>query len=351
MRRSAGQIPDSTGAAAAADLSGESLLTSVLLRIDDELERILILAHVGLDISLSALARDLNIERQELAKRVDFALAKLRGDAELAARLGEVRRAGQSEHYQALVVHLELQDWFCSHCGRFIVQRETGRPRKTCSDRCRRLLYEAGGTGWKEQHQHASSKNSPDTRNEIPAKQDETSRREKLLRLIKPIELAKGSVWWQPESWNRDRAMILVGFTCPVGLSSADLAMLDVDDVGQTRGGLELRLYRRDNRGTRYVTLPASDDPVLCPVRAMSGWRRNLIRNGHTTGPLFVRLDRNGQLPHHPVRLSGKALAAVVASLIDSVNLWGGRAQAPELKPSMLLPDFLNRVSLSQRKS
>src|ERR1700730_3446048 len=116
MRRNAGQAPDLTGTVALGNIAGESLLVAILSRIEDELERVLVLAHVGLDYSLSSLARDLKLERRDIATRIERILIELREDGELATRLGYVQRAGQAEHYHALAFRLNLQDWFCSHC-------------------------------------------------------------------------------------------------------------------------------------------------------------------------------------------------------------------------------------------
>ena len=140
MRRNPGYVPDLTGDIAVADVAGDSVLASILSRITAERDRVLILAHVGLDISLASLARDLKTDPRKLAERVDQIVARLATDKELRSTLGDMRRAGRSEHYQALAFRLNLQDWFCSQCAQFMIQPQTGRPRKTCSLRCRRLL-------------------------------------------------------------------------------------------------------------------------------------------------------------------------------------------------------------------
>ena len=75
MRRNPGYVPDVTGDTAVADVTGDSLLFSLLSRITGERDRVLILAHVGLDISLTTLARDLKTDRRLLAEQVDSILA------------------------------------------------------------------------------------------------------------------------------------------------------------------------------------------------------------------------------------------------------------------------------------
>ena len=343
MRRSAGQASDLTGQIALGNVAGESLLFAILSRIDDELDRVLILAHVGLDYSFASLARDLKVDRREVAQRIEETLTVLRSDAELTAELCDIGRVGQAEHYHALAFRLNLQDWFCSHCGRLMVQPEIGRPRNTCSNRCRRLLYEAGGTGWKDRYQRASSK---DTRTPIStlAMRNEAAWHGKLFELMKLIEFAHDNTKSPPNLRVRDRAMFLLGFTCPIPLSSADLAEMDIDDFRQDRRSMEVRLYRRANRATQYVTVPAAADPALCAVKTMQTWRSHLVRSGRTTGPLFIRMDRDGLLPGGAVRrLTARAIAGIVN---DSLG-WGQRLRAPELLPSMPLPEFLTRATLA----
>lgn len=131
------RIPDSTADAAIGDLSGESILVEVFGRIGNPEDRALLFAHVALEIPLHSLERQSSMSRRELSRRIRAILDGLRQDAELAALLSGIHRAGRIEHYQALIVSLGLEDWFCAYCGHFMVQPRTGRPRKTCTDKCR----------------------------------------------------------------------------------------------------------------------------------------------------------------------------------------------------------------------
>jgi hypothetical protein len=313
MRRSA---DDRTAGSAIGNVSGESLLAYALERIDDELDRVLILAHIALDAPLSTLVRALKVERTELAARVDRALDMLRDDEVLSAQLGDVLRAGEHEHYQTLALRLNLQDWFCSQCGGLMVQRGVGRPRSTCNSRCRRLLFEAGGASWKDQHEkRPSGANRPDG-DHVHATIDSPGGREKLRAVIGPIE--SGALYhaespldyWTVQA--RDRAMVLLGFACPVPLTPSDLVALDVDDVRSGTNGLEIRLFRRAARATRYVTLPRSTDAKLCAVTAVTHWRSTMVSLGRTTGPLFVRLSVNYGLSFKARRVGRQAAADVV---------------------------------------
>jgi hypothetical protein len=141
MKRGNHGGPDVTSGTAIADVSGDSLLTEVLSRVPDTRDRALLLAHIALGVSLVSLERQLQASRLELAARIDAILVTLRADTDLRESLSGIHRAGRDEHFLALVTHLGLQDWFCAYCFEFMIQPVTGRPRKTCSDKCRHLLW------------------------------------------------------------------------------------------------------------------------------------------------------------------------------------------------------------------
>ena len=95
MKRSARHTPDTTGDTAVGDMSGDTMLAEVLSRIEDERERVLILAHVGLGMSLRSLERALGADHNQLAEQVNTIIARLREDDELVTVLSGIRRAGQ----------------------------------------------------------------------------------------------------------------------------------------------------------------------------------------------------------------------------------------------------------------
>jgi hypothetical protein len=353
MRHSPGHASDRTGDSAVGEVAGESLLVEVFSRIEDERDRVLLLAHIGLDISLRNLARVMGTTRIDLEERVANIVAKLREDAELLDMLGDIHRAGANDRYQAMVFRLGLEDWFCSYCGQFMLQSELGVKRKTCSDRCRYKLYKARGIGWKNQRETLSPKISMTGSASVPRTSTESINREKLATLLRPIEAgerrtaSRGSsntFWWKPDTKCRDRAMLLLGFTCPVPLSPSDLARLNIDDVSQHPVGLEVRLFK--GYGTRYVIVPAGADSKLCPVTALSAWRTRLVRTGRTTGRLFIRMDSEGNLParnaYPDLGLSGQNITQVI---INTASHGWPKVSHEGLKPSKLLSDFLDEIS------
>jgi hypothetical protein len=340
---------DSTGDIAARDLSAESVFVEILSRIDDERERVYLLAHIGLDISVTTLARELKVDRRELATRVDAILAKLRVDADLASILGKVRHAGRNDRYQALAFRLELQNWFCSHCGAFMIQPEVGRPRKTCSDSCRRKLCQARGRSWKDSHRTREESASGER---ISTNLQQPLERLQLETIMGPFqatlqdgssEQSKYTFWWQSDIRFRDRALLLLGLTSPIPLTCRDLATLDVDDFAFKPVGLEIRLHRRTEQPTRYLMMPPGTDQELCAVKAVMTWRGRVTRTGRTLGPLFVRLDRRG-LTRTNARLAASEVATIIenaARRVDLINI-------PKLLPRDSLPEFLASISRAE---
>jgi len=300
---------DDTGESAVGDLAGDSLLAEILWRIDDKTDRILILGRIGLEMSDRYLSSALNIDKAVLTARVAEIMSEFREDREMAAKLSDLRRAGRVENYLALALRLGLEDWFCAACGLFMVQPERGRRRRTCSSRCRVRLSRSNGKSVTSGSAHPAAPAAF-----VPASD------ELLRRLMRPVDGCErpmvlkdsGPRWWDPATRLRDRAILLLGFTCDAGLTSADIVALDIDDIVRKADGLELRLYRTAARQTRYVTVPVRDGESICPVAATLAWKRHLATAGHRAGPMFVRLNAAGR-PADPVtRLSGRTVAAMV---------------------------------------
>ena len=103
----------------------------------------------------------------------------------------------------------------------------------------------------------------------------------------------------------RDRALLLVGFAS--ALRRSELVGLDFDDVRFEREGVVLTVRKsktdQDGAGTEVAVLYGSA-PKTCPVRALQAW---LEVSGITEGPLFVGMDRHGNL--RPTRLTERIVA------------------------------------------
>lgn len=332
MRHKPGRIPDSTADLALGDVSGELVRTAVEQRIADEKDRKLILAHLALGVDLVDLERWLGASRSELTARIEAIVPVLREDPELVALLDGIRRAGRPEHHQELAYQLGLQDWFCAYCGTFIAQPRTGRPRITCSKECRDKRWADQRKGFPAASETAPRK-PPPTR-EIPYY--------KLARLIPPPVISNPNSALRPsqhpDTVTRNRALLLLGLRCPIPLSATDVAALDIDDVSRGSGGLEVRLFRHQSGGTRYVTIPADVNQELCPLTAVSAWRLMLIRTGRTTGPLFIDMGAEGQLTGNVERLSGTDIARIITAIARSRY----RDKMPALRTSTLIPDYVS---------
>ena len=115
----------------------------------------------------------------------------------------------------------------------------------------------------------------------------------------------------------RDRALLLLGFSG--AFRRSELVSLNFEDVQETGDGLVLTLRRRkvdQEAAGRAVAIPRGREVASCPVQALARWREAA---GITQGPLFLRVNRHGQvLPH---RLSGEAVALVVKRYAAAAGL------------------------------
>ena len=235
MKQGARPADDATGDAATGNLAGDLVLNSVLAVLTDELDQVLVLTHLALGIPLAPLARDLRRSQQELRARLADIRAELSQHAELS-RLRSVRRAGQIEHYYPIIVRLGLQNWFCAcpGCTNLIIQSKTGSPRKTCSGRCRTRLHRQQRITWNDRNYGESSRNPDMVADQNHGIEDVSATRDFILQLMRPINYPQPRTYWhQPNIHCRDRALLLLGFTCPRPVTVLDLGELDIDDVGE----------------------------------------------------------------------------------------------------------------------
>ncbi len=115
---------------------------------------------------------------------------------------------------------------------------------------------------------------------------------------------------------NRDRALLLIGFTG--GFRRSELVGLDVSDVEPQRDGLVLTIRRSktDQEGEgRKVGIPRGSDDTTCPVRALQTW---CALAGIDAGPLFRPVDRHGRVLNR--RLSGEGVAIVVKRYVAKLG-------------------------------
>ncbi|MFF6844676.1 integrase [Streptomyces tanashiensis] len=96
----------------------------------------------------------------------------------------------------------------------------------------------------------------------------------------------------------RDAAILLLGFACAA--RAVELTLLNVESVTEpeeVRGiGIRVRIYRKKIKAWQPVTVKYGQAPETCPVLAVRTYLTSLAAEGHTSGPLFLRIDRWGYL-------------------------------------------------------
>lgn len=96
----------------------------------------------------------------------------------------------------------------------------------------------------------------------------------------------------------RDAAILLLGFACAA--RAVELTLLNVESVtepAELQGvGIRVRIYRVKNKKWQNVTVKYGSAPQTCPVSATREYLEALAGQEHTSGPLFMRIDRWGYL-------------------------------------------------------
>jgi integrase len=99
----------------------------------------------------------------------------------------------------------------------------------------------------------------------------------------------------------RDRAMLLLGFAA--ALRRSELVALQVTDVAEVAGGLQLRIGRgktdQEAHGAE-IGLPRGNHVATCPEKAFREW---MAVSKHKAGPLFRKISRGDTIGHaamHP---------------------------------------------------
>lgn len=107
----------------------------------------------------------------------------------------------------------------------------------------------------------------------------------------------------------RDAAILLTGFACAARASELQLLnVASVTEPDEVRGiGIRVRIYRKKIKKWQNVTVKYGQDETTCPVRALRTYMDALSEEGHTDGPLFMRIDRWGYLAA-PVYRGGKQI-------------------------------------------
>ncbi|MBT2368904.1 integrase [Streptomyces sp. ISL-10] len=94
----------------------------------------------------------------------------------------------------------------------------------------------------------------------------------------------------------RDAALMLLGHA--LASRGSELAPLDwpASFTDLPEGGLRVWLYRKKRKKWQDVEVLPDPDPELCSVAAVRALVEGLAHEGHTSGPLFLRIDQWGYI-------------------------------------------------------
>lgn len=90
----------------------------------------------------------------------------------------------------------------------------------------------------------------------------------------------------------RDTAMIYLMFSAVTRVS--ELVLINIEDVARDERGLTIAVHRIKNSKYTDARILAADSPKT--VAAVTEWIAVLAEHGRTSGPLFPRLDRKGNI-------------------------------------------------------
>lgn len=99
----------------------------------------------------------------------------------------------------------------------------------------------------------------------------------------------------------RDRAMILMHYA--LGARISEIVSVNIDGITDSSEGLLVSLYRAKTRLHDDWAIPVEHAPST--VVAVRAWRDKLGELGRTSGPLFVRINRHGQIAS-PIHREGE---------------------------------------------
>ena len=105
----------------------------------------------------------------------------------------------------------------------------------------------------------------------------------------------------------RDAALLLLGHACAT--RGGELVLCDIESItpDPEDRGIFVKVYRKKLKRWQDVDVFYDEDPELCAVRATDDLIDALADEGHTTGPLFLRMDRWGYLAP-PMQRAGQPI-------------------------------------------
>jgi len=137
----------------------------------------------------------------------------------------------------------------------------------------------------------------------------------------------------------RDAALLLLGHA--TAARGSELVALNISSVVRDPDGkgLVVSLYRKKIKKWTHTKVLYGSHPATCPVRAAEALLETMAKFGRTTGPLFVRIDRHGnvaakahvrQTAKGPItvgsadgRMTAEAASDVIAAVAEDAEVEG----------------------------
>ena len=136
----------------------------------------------------------------------------------------------------------------------------------------------------------------------------------------------------------RDRAVVLLGFALLARRS--ELAALNLSDVELVPGegiAVTIRASKTDQSARGLVRrIHYASNERVCPVRAVLAWTSFLAARGTTSGPLFTRIDRWGNV--------GPAAGGRYADPLRSDGIAGATLSAGSSRDGRLRPQAVGAI-------
>jgi hypothetical protein len=167
--------------------------------------------------------------------------------------------------------------------------------------------------------------------------------RDALRRVIRNLDSAREMRLSSAEDAARTKAIILLGFSCPVQLSPVTLTDLSMDDVIETRKGLDVLLHWGANQVRQYVTIPPDPERAMCPVRAAREWRVLTRQHGRRGGRLFKELSRSDE---QILAVRTEFLSIAIVGVIEKAVIDAGLRPSRKLDRYDLLPSYLKEIAI-----
>jgi integrase len=130
----------------------------------------------------------------------------------------------------------------------------------------------------------------------------------------------------------RDKAILLIGFTC--ALRRSEISSIQLHDLESSENGFKLNIPW-SKTGQRTTIIPYGSNPSTCPVRALKSW---ISSSNITEGPLFRGIFKNGKI--RDCALSDKAIEVIIKRNPYIIGRLNQAAEKAKDDPTFPIPNF-----------